>query len=408
MTGGRWVPGNRVRLLENGEEYFPRLMEALNEASVEIFVETFILFEDRIGFEFQQAVIAAARRGVHVEITVDGYGSADLSASYVEALTEAGILFHVYRPKRKLFGMRTNMFRRLHRKIVSIDGRLAFIGGMNIELTHVEEYGPESKQDYAVEVEGPIALQIHHFAQVAAAKMARNSPRRRWWRRPPQRSQPLPARLEPVGPTRAMFVVRDNERHRNDIERCYREALRSARDEIIIANAYFFPGHRLLREIRNAARRGVRVRLILQGKADMRIAKLAPEALYRYLLEANVQIYEYCRRPLHAKVALVDDEWATVGSSNLDPLSLFLNLECNLVMLDGAFNRYLRERLEWLMENSCEEVRMVTQRHRTLLHLTLNFLAFHVLRRFPGWAGWSPAHRRRLFGGQRPAVDDRR
>lgn len=394
MKDEPWTLGNRAQLLENGEEYFPRVLEALHEAQSEIFVETFILHEDKVGIAFQHALIAAAGRGLRVELTVDGYGSFNLTPAFIEAMTQAGVRYHVYRPQPRLFSVRTNMFRRLHRKIVSIDGRLAFIGGINIELTHLLESGPESKQDYAVELEGPVARQIHHFAELSVAKLERRHHRRHyWWHW--RREKPLPAPSAPgaAGDVRAIFVVRDNERHRNDIERRYRQALRAARSEVLIANPYFFPGYRLLRDIRNAARRGVDVRLILQGRADMQIAQRAAEALYGYLLRANVMIYEYRRRPLHAKVALVDDEWSTIGSSNLDPLSLFLNLECNVVLLDSAFNQHLRERLYWLMENSCERVQRADLRPHRFTHYFLGFVMFHVFRRMPRWSGWAPAHR---------------
>ena len=148
------------------------------------------------------------------------------------------------------------------------------------------------------------------------------------------------------------MCIRDSH-HTNDIERHYRAAIRSARERIVIANAYFFPGYRLIKELRRAARRGVDVRLILQGEPDMPIVKTAASMLYHHLLHAGVRIYEYCERPLHGKVALMDDRWSTVGSSNLDPLSLSLNLEANVVVRDAAFNALLYERLDHLMQHSC-------------------------------------------------------
>src|SRR4029453_1234095 len=142
------------------------------------------------------------------------------------------------------------------------------------------------------------------------------------------------------------FVYRDNRDHRNDIERQYRGAIRSARREVTIAMAYFFPGYRLLKTLRHAPRRGVRVRLILQGPPDMPIVKTAAELLHSQLIQAGVEIHEYCKRPLHGKGAVIDDDWATVGSSNLDPLSLALNLEANVVIRDSAFNAVLNSRLQ--------------------------------------------------------------
>jgi cardiolipin synthase len=382
-----WRDGNRVRLLENGEQFFPRVFEAIGAARREILIETFILFEDQVGRELQQALIAAARRGVHIELTVDGYGSPDLAGSrFSDALTAAGVRLHVFDPRPRIFGFRTNIFRRLHRKIVVIDGRCAFVGGLNFAEDHLLEHGPEAKQDYAVEIEGPLVADIQRTAAAAVA------PPGHWWQR---RAEPAPAtEPAPAGKATAIFVTRDNEHLRDEIERHYREAIRRAEREVIIANAYFFPGYRLLRELRDAARRGVRVRLILQGNPDMPIVRWVGVTLYDFLLQGGVKIHEYCERPLHAKVAVIDEEWATVGSTNLDPLSLSLNLEANVVLRDREFARKLRQRLMQLVTERCEEIGPEQAPKRTLWRQLLSFLAFHVARRFPAWAGWLPGHKR--------------
>jgi cardiolipin synthase len=164
----------------------------------------------------------------------------------------------------------------------------------------------------------------------------------------------------------------------------------------VIANAYFFPGYTFLRELRKAAGRGVEVTLILQGKPDLPIVQLAAGMLYHHLLRDGVQIYEYCERPLHGKVALVDEEWATVGSSNLDPLSLSLNLEANVMILDREFNRTLSESLQKLIVHSCRKVEAADVNESKTWRQVRSFFLFHFLRRFPAWAGWLPAHAPRL------------
>ncbi|MHA6418239.1 cardiolipin synthase ClsB, partial [Bordetella pertussis] len=194
----------------------------------------------------------------------------------------------------------------------------------------------------------------------------------------------------------ARLVVRDNDQHTNDIEQSYRVAIRAARRDIVIANAYFFPGYRLLRDLRAAAARGVRVRLILQGEPDMPIAQLGARLLYDALAEAGVEILEYCERPLHGKVASIDDEWATVGSSNLDPFSLALNLEANVEVRDSAFASGLRERLERLAIDHCRPAPQSDGAGRQLRRLFAGALVYHFLRRFPAWAGSLPAHKPRI------------
>lgn len=378
----RWVPGNHFELLENGEEFFPRVFEAIAQARREVMLETFILFEDKIGQALHAALLGAAQRGAQVHVLVDGFGSPDLSDRYVGSLTEAGVRFRIFDPGRSFMGQRLNVLRRMHRKIVVVDGQLGFIGGINYSADHVADFGPEAKQDYSVQVRGPIVAQMHHFTREAVLDDAgrKHLP-----------SASITGRPH-AGTARAMFVTRDNHHHTNDIEHHYRVALRTARHRVVIANAYFFPGYRFIREMRRAARRGVDVRLILQGQPDMPIVKTAASLLYDHLLRAGVRIYEYCDRPLHGKVALVDDEWATVGSSNLDPLSLSLNLEANVIIQDNAFNARLHRRLSHLMDNSCKQVEATAPSRWDGLRLLRSYAVFHLMRWFPTWAGWLPRH----------------
>nr|WP_314686462.1 cardiolipin synthase ClsB [uncultured Pantoea sp.] len=380
-----WRDGNQLRLLENGEAFFPRVSGAIQRAERTLLLETFILFEDNVGKALHRDLLAAAQRGVKVEVMVDGYGSPELSDDFVNTLTEAGVRFIYYDPRPLVMGMRTNLFRRLHRKIVVIDEQIAFVGGINFSAEHNTDYGPEAKQDYAVEVKGPVVIDIARFVQMA---MGSDQITRRWWGKP---SKHVAVNAQP-GSAQVLFVYRDNNEHRDDIEQHYLDMLRKAKRDVIIANAYFFPGYRLLREMRNAARRGVRVRLIVQGEPDMPIVKVGAELLYNYLVDGGVEVYEYCRRPLHGKVAVQDQHWTTVGSSNLDPLSLSLNLEANLIIYDRTFNQTLRDNLEGLIQHDCVRVQDDKLPPRNWWQLTKGVIVFHFLRHFPAIAGWLPAH----------------
>jgi cardiolipin synthase A/B len=382
----RWVGGNRIELLENGEAFFPAVFGAIEAAQQEVMLETFILFEDKVGQQLHRVLLAAAQRGVRVDILVDGFGSADLTTGFIRALTEAGVRFRIFDPGPRLFGLRPKMLRRMHRKLVVVDGVQAFVGGINYSADHLADYGPEAKQDYAVRVHGPIVEQIHRFMHDAIAP---GGPRR-WFRR--RTGLGTAAAQSSAEGAQALFVTRDNREHRNDIERHYRAAIRSARQRVVIANAYFFPGYLLLRQLRRAARRGVQVQLILQGEPDMAIVKVGAELLYEHLQRDGVQIYEYCKRPLHGKVALVDDVWSTVGSSNLDPLSLSLNLESNLIIRDAAFNEHLHDRLQHLVRHDCKQAPRQPKPRWALWHQMRSVIVFHVLRHFPTWAHWLPTH----------------
>ncbi len=387
MSGKRWISGNRITLLEGGEQYYPRVFESIARARHEVLIETFILFEDKVGNRLRELLVDAARRDVQVDLTIDGYGSPDLSPQFISSLTSAGVHVHVFDPRPKLWGYRMNLFRRMHRKIVVVDGERAFIGGLNFSADHLADFGPQAKLDHAIEIEGPLVSEMRRFVHDQLASAA---PHWRWFRR--RAAAPAGAPLRAAGGADAMLVTRDNREHRTDIERHYRIAIRAARQRVWIAVAYFFPGYRLLHDLRKAARRGVDVRLILQGEPDMPIVKVGASMLYHHLLRAGVHIHNYCEKPLHSKVALTDDDWATVGSSNLDPLSLSLNLEANVVIRDRAFNEGLRQRLQHLIDTACNEVHahQLTE-PRLWLHVR-SFFVFHVLRRFPAWAGWLPAH----------------
>jgi cardiolipin synthase len=387
MKDEGWVGGNSVQLLENGEEFFPAVFAAIEAAQREVLVETFILFEDKVGLALHAVLAAAAKRGVRVDVTIDGFGSPSLSAGFVRGLTDAGVNLHVFDAPPRL-SRKLKLFRRLHRKIVVVDGQVGFIGGINYSADHLGDFGPEAKQDYSVEVRGPVVAQLRDRAMEIIAPAIGTT---RWWRR--RRKQvPDANSLPATGQAQAKVVVRDNHDHRTDIERYYRMALMSARNEVIIANAYFFPGYLLLRGMQRAAKRGVKVHLILQGCPDILWATWAARMIYRRLIESGVCIHEYCDRPIHAKVAVVDDEWATVGSSNLDPLSLSLNLEANLVIRDRGFNQVLRDKLTALMAKSCKQVQL----EHTTAHPWLSWLsyfAFHAVRHFPRWATYVPVRR---------------
>jgi len=399
---GRWIEGNDIRLLENGEEFFPRVFACIANATREVVLETFILFEDKVGLQLHEALVAAARRGVQVDVTIDGFGSPDLSERFIGSLSEAGVRLHVFDPGTRLFGQRLNVLRRMHRKIVVVDGTVAFVGGINYSADHLADFGPEAKQDYSVEIRGPLVAEIHRFTHAALAQGHRYQRTRQWWRWR-KHLRMSPEALPRAGSAAAMLVVRDNGEHSSDIERHYRIAIRAARHRIVIANAYFFPGYRLMKEMRRAARRGVDVRLILQGQPDMAIVKTAATMLYHQLLGAGVRIYEYTRRPLHGKVALMDDEWSTVGSSNLDPLSLALNLEANVIIRDRAFNQHLHERLDYLMRHSCQQIEREALGELRGWGVVRSFLAYHFTRRYPRWAAWLPRHVPRLL----PALAER-
>lgn len=388
----KWTSGNRLRLLENGEEYFPRLFEVIDQASEEILLETFIWFEDEVGRELQQRLIAAARRGVTVRALVDGYGTPGLSTEFLRQLRDAGVRLDSFDPQPTLLRIRTNFLCRMHRKIVVVDARVAFVGGINVSAVHLRDHGDDSKQDYAVEVEGPVVREIRAFLR-HGGEAQRSPPWKRWryWLRRFPREM-----IHPRKDAQVLFVYRDNDQHPTDIETMYRLGIRNARQSIVIACAYFFPGYRFVRDLRAAVERGVDVRLIMQGNPDQPFKVAAAAILFDDLLSMGVRIFLYEERPLHAKVAVIDRHWATIGSSNLDPSSLGLNLEANLFVLDEPFNAGLRRSLECILAESCRELTPKNAPKRSLARRMLLTLGYHLTRRMPNWGRHVPYREQRI------------
>ena len=375
--------GNEARLLQGGSELFAALVAAVNRARYEVWLTTYIFHHDEVARAVAQALIAAAERGVRVRVVVDGFGSLASLNELRRWFAGTPVALVVYRPLDRWWAwLQPEHLRRLHQKVAVVDGELGFVGGINviddrIDLHHGRLDSP--RLDYAVEVRGPVVAPMVHTTRAMWTRAAFGAD----WRdevaqlvRGPSglsrarellRSMRLVAqpsttasteRTEPSNPgtVQAAFLLRDNLRQRHSVQAALLQACGQARSEIDIVCPYFYPGRILRRALREAARRGVRVRLLLQGQPDYRIAALAASVLYRELLASGIRIYEYDQAFLHAKVVRVDEGWATVGSSNLDPLSLLVNFEANLAVRDGPFVRDVERALNAAFAQSREVV----------------------------------------------------
>ena len=353
-----FVGGNALRLLRGGDELFPAMAAAIAAARREVWVATYIFHDDSAARQVADVLVEAARRGVAVRLVVDGFGSKATLPVLRQWLAGTPVALEVFRPLDRWWRwLQPGQLRRLHQKLCAVDDEVAFAGGINViddrhDLNHGWTELP--RLDYAVELRGPLAASVAsatramwaraHLGHVwreevralARGGAAAVGETQRLLRR--LRRRTLPWRADAgLAPVRAAFLVRDNLLQRRAIERTYVQAILQARERVDIAASYFYPGRVFRRALRQAARRGVRVRLLLQGKIDYRIAAWAQRALYDELRAHGVLIFEYTPAFLHAKVAVVDGRWSTVGSSNIDPLSLLLNLEANVVVDDPAF-----------------------------------------------------------------------
>ena len=369
----RMQGGNQIELLQGGDELFPRMCEAIAAARNEVWLVTYIFHDDPAAVRVAQALRDAAERGVAVHVVIDGFGSLTTVTRVRALFAGSAVRLEVFRPLRRWYSwLQPGQLRRMHQKLCVCDDQLAFVGGINlIDDRHDMHHGwsDAPRLDFAVAIRGPVALAVHATARAmwARAHLARG------WREEvgelARSARPVKVALEMLrelrgvqpevaapddGPMRAAFLVRDNLRQRRVIERSYVEAIRHARVRVDLAVPYFYPGHGFRKALRKAARRGVRVRLLLQGKIDYKFAAMAAQVLYDELRSNGVQVFEYTPAFLHAKMALVDEDWATVGSSNIDPMSLLLNLEANVVVRDADFARALSERFEQAFAASAE------------------------------------------------------
>ncbi len=376
MTSVHIVDDHTLTLLRNGEEFFPRLIAAIDAATRSVYLETYIYAADATGALVSNALQRAARRGVKVHLMLDGYGSSTFPQSWLDELRLPGVEVLKFRPQISWLTFRRQRLRRMHRKLACMDETIAFIGGINIvdDIPGKDILAP--RLDYAVEVQGETAQRMY-------AAMRRLWSLVSWtnFRRQHERIR-LPPNLPQAPDQKVTFLFRDNLRHRRDIEQAYIKAINSARQEIIIANAYFLPGKRLRNALQLAAQRGVKVVLLLQGKAEYRLQHFATLALYDGLLRGGMEIYEYHASYLHAKVAVVDLHWATVGSSNIEPFSLWLAREANLVVRDDEFSRTLRASLLHEIEQGAHLVEHSTWSKRSAwmrLVTRASYAFMHVL-----------------------------
>lgn len=369
-AAARLQGGHELLLLEGTREFFPALIAAMDAAQTLVHFETYIFDFTGSGAELAEALLRAARRGVQTCVAVDGLGTGAVPAEWQQRFTEAGVQWRLYSPVNALALLLPTRWRRLHRKLCVVDGHVAFCGGINVlDDFHDPSWGrlEAPRLDFAVRVTGPLVADAQQTMALLWRRLQAVHDLRR--REPLQAVQDLlrdggqRGAGAPPGPScaRAALLLRDNLRHRKRIERAYLKAIGAAHREVVIANAYFIPGRKLRNALVRAAQRGVRVQLLLQGRYEYFMQYHASRPVYGLLMDAGVEIHEYAPSFLHAKVAVIDGHWATVGSSNLDPLSLLLAREANVVVEDKAFAQQLRERLLRAMRE--EGRRMEPTRH---------------------------------------------
>jgi cardiolipin synthase len=408
--------GHQLLLLQGGMEFFPSLVQAMDAARMVVHLETYIFEFAGSALSVAEALERAARRGVVVRLLVDGVGTPHVPEEWQKRFADAGVALRIYAPLGRLGLLLPSRWRRLHRKLCVVDGVVGFCGGINIiddqddvALGHLNA----PRLDFALRVAGPLVDDMvdtmeQLWWRMQAARRARQREFKAAWdalraSRPVGDFSRLLQKIEaragldettlvpgPFGETsplplgvdsaRATLLLRDNVSHRHDIERAYLKAIGEARQDIVIANAYFVPGRKLRRALTMAAARGVRVRLLLQGRYEHFFQYRAARPVYQQLVDAGIEIHEYAPSALHAKVAVVDRRWCTVGSTNLDPLSMLLAREANVMTNDRRFSGLLQGYLDGLVQRAGQLInaQSLSQRHWT--QRFLDRVAFGVMR----------------------------
>ncbi|QRN95442.1 cardiolipin synthase B [Archangium violaceum] len=339
--------GNACQLLRDGVEAYPAMLAAIRGARRYIHLETYMFISDAVGELFGEALVEAAERGVHVKVLYDALGSWTSRRDFFASLRARGVDIRPFKPFNSLSRGLRHLLRRDHRKILAVDGEVAFIGGVNISAHWAPEgEGGACWRDDVLQVEGPAVHELERRF-VATWRMAFQDRFRTWRENHRRRREASRQRKGEVG----LAVLSS----RRSIHRAYLHAISRAKRSVLVAAAYFIPDRRMVAALREAAQRGVEVSLLLNAKSDHPWLVHATRAFYEKLLTAGVRIFEWERCVLHAKTAVVDGVWGTIGSFNLERLSLLFNHEVNAVFADPRLGRLLEESFR----NDCQGCREV-------------------------------------------------
>ncbi len=339
---------NKVKLIHGGKEYFELLLSLINKAKESIHLQTYIYDDDETGRQIAEALKEAVKRNVEVFLLADGYASQSMSKSFINGLAGSGIQFRFFEPFFK--GKHFYFGRRMHHKIVVVDTTYALVGGINISDRYNDTPSKAAWLDFALFIEGIIAKDLCILCW-------------KTWKEFPVKMGLTPCEKKVLNYSfseeeKMLVRMKRNDwvRRKNEISASYIEMFRNARSHITILCSYFLPGKMIRRLLRNATRRGVKVSVITAGPSDIKIAKYAERWMYDWLLRNKIELYEYQPTILHAKVAVCDGEWLTLGSYNVNNISAYASIELNLDVKDAAFANGMEQILETIIKENCVHI----------------------------------------------------
>jgi cardiolipin synthase len=340
----RYLGADSVRLVHSGEDFFSTLLSLVEKAQKRIDLQTYIFEEDETGRAVAEALLQAADRGVRVSIVVDGFGST-LSSKLQSLFREKGIHFRFFAP---LFSYASfSIGRRLHHKIIVVDSQFTLVGGINISNKYRGGAGKIPWLDFAILLEGEdVSAKVHQICETVNERLALPEIKKLFTR---------PSSLKPC---KILVGLRQNDRlrNKNQIARSYIKAIRNAKSSIWIVASYFLPGRKFKRALEKAASKGVNIKIILSSVSDVPFFANATSYLYNYLHKHNIEIYEWHKSVLHAKIAAVDSKWVTVGSFNLNHLSAYASIEFNVDVLNQEFACEVENYLQNQMLPNCIKI----------------------------------------------------
>ncbi len=359
----KYTTQNEVKLIRGGKDYFVALLQLIDNARETIHFQTYIYTEDETGRMVTDALKKAVKNKVEVYLMADGYASQDLSASFVAELKSAGIHFRFFEPVFKS----SNFYfgRRMHYKVVVADATHALVGGVNIANKYNDMPGKPAWLDFALHVTGEVSMDLciqcrktwkgyQGSDKIAAC-----------------RNKLIDTEILSTNVCEVRMRCNDWVWKKNDISRTYFEMLNNATSQITILCSYFLPGKKVRRQMELAVKKGVNIRIIAAGPSDVMLSKYAERWLYDWLLRLGIELYEYQRNVLHAKIAVCDNKWMTIGSYNINNISAYASMELNFDVRNAAFATNACEKLEEIIANDCIRIT-----HEDLLKTTNIFKQF--------------------------------
>jgi cardiolipin synthase len=344
-TPGEYAALNKVKLIQGGREYFELLLHLINTATESIHLQTYIYDDDETGKQVAEALKAAVKRNVGVYLLTDGYASQVMSQKFIDDLKGSGVHFRFFEP---IF--RSNYFyfgRRMHHKVFVSDTRYVLVGGVNITNRYNDMPGKPAWLDFALYAEGEIARDLCVLCW-------------KTWNGFPVKMGITPCEEKQLqfnfnGEEKNQVRMRRNDwvRRKNEISATYIEMFRHAKSHINIMCSYFLPGKVIRRLLSHASKRGVKIKVITAGPSDVMLAKHAERWMYDWLLRNKIDLYEYQPSILHAKVAVCDSEWLTIGSYNVNNISAYASIELNLDVRNASLAIITEDRLQKIIDKDC-------------------------------------------------------